>query len=153
MQIDTNLKAPFSYSLVPILCLLAVLLLPFLFLLLKKLGVFNRKKKVKEFSPKDINNITDQYLNKLNDLEKSLDNKDITSRKAYQELSMLIRLFVYELTDLEVQSCSLKEIKKLNIPVLYELIKEYYDPEFSKISKGNIKSSIEKTKGVISRWG
>ena len=62
-------------------------------------------------------------------------------------ISVLIRLFVYELTGLEVQSCTLKDIKKLNIPVLYELIKEYYDPEFSKISKGNIK-----TKEVISRW-
>ena len=114
MQIDTNLKAPFSYSLVPILCLLLILLLPFIYLLLKRFGVFNRKKKVKEFSPKDINGIKYQYLNKLNDLERALDNKEITSRKAFQELSMLIRMFVYELTGLEVQTCSLKEIKKLN---------------------------------------
>lgn len=153
MQIDVNLKAPFSYSWIPIIILLVVLLLPFLYLLLKKLGVFNLKKNnILNFTAKDINSIRYKYLNKLNDLEKSLNDKKITSRKAYQELSMLIRLFVYELTGLEVQSCTLKDIKKLNIPVLYELIKEYYDPEFSKISKGNIKASIEKTKEVISRW-
>ena len=85
-------------------------------------------------------------------LESELDGGMITSRKAYQELSMTIRLFVYELTGVEVQSYTLKEIKKLNIPVLYELIKEYYDPEFSKLSKGNIKLSIDKTRGVIQRW-
>ncbi|MBE6150770.1 MAG: hypothetical protein E7162_03000 [Firmicutes bacterium] len=153
MQIDVNLKAPFSYSWIPIVVLLIVLLLPFIYLLLKKLGVFNLKKNnILNFTAKDINSIKYKYLNKLNDLDKSLNDKKITSRKAYQELSMLIRLFVYELTGLEVQSCTLKDIKKLNIPVLYELIKEYYDPEFSKISKGNIKSSIEKTKEVISRW-
>ena len=153
MQIDVNLKAPFSYSWIPIIILLVVLLLPFLYLLLKKLGVFNLKKNnILNFTAKDINSIKYKYLSKLNDLEKSLNDKKITSRKAYQELSMLIRLFVYELTGLEVQSCTLKDIKKLNIPVLYELIKEYYDPEFSKISKGNIKASIEKTKEVISRW-
>lgn len=152
MQIDTNLKPPFSYSLIPIIVVLVILLFPFIYLILKKLGVFNIKKKVKEFSSKDINSIKYQYLNKLNDLERALDSKEITSRKAYQELSMLIRLFVYELTGLEVQSCTLKDIKKLDIPVLYELIKEYYDPEFSKISRGNIKASIEKTKEVISRW-
>lgn len=153
MQIDVNLKAPFSYSWIPIVVLLIVLLLPFIYLLLKKLGVFNLKKKnILNFTAKDINSIKYKYLNKLNDLDKSLNDKKITSRKAYQELSMLIRLFVYELTGLEVQSCTLKDIKKLNIPVLYELIKEYYDPEFSKISKGNIKASIEKTKEVISRW-
>jgi len=153
MQIDVNLKAPFSYSWIPIVVLLIVLLLPFIYLLLKKLGVFNLKKNnILNFTAKDINSIKYKYLNKLNDLYKYLNDKKITSRKAYQELSMLIRLFVYELTGLEVQSCTLKDIKKLNIPVLYELIKEYYDPEFSKISKGNIKSSIEKTKEVISRW-
>ena len=153
MQIDVNLKAPFSYSWIPIVVLLIVLLLPFIYLLLKKLGVFNLKKNnILNFTAKDINSIKYKYLNKLNDLDKSLNDKKITSRKAYQELSMLIRLFVYELTGLEVQSCTLKDIKKLNIPVLYELIKEYYDPEFSKISKGNIKVSIEKTKEVISRW-
>ena len=153
MQIDVNLKAPFSYSWIPIVVLLIVLLLPFIYLLLKKLGVFNLKKNnILNFTAKDINGIKYKYLNKLNDLDKSLNDKKITSRKAYQELSMLIRLFVYELTGLEVQSCTLKDIKKLNIPVLYELIKEYYDPEFSKISKGNIKASIEKTKEVISRW-
>ena len=153
MQIDVNLKAPFSYSWIPIIILLVVLLLPFLYLLLKKLGVFNLKKNnILNFTAKDINGIKYKYLSKLNDLELSLNDKRITSRKAYQELSVLIRLFVYELTGLEVQSCTLKDIKKLNIPVLYELIKEYYDPEFSKISKGNIKASIEKTKEVISRW-
>lgn len=153
MQIDVNLKTPFSYSWIPIVILLIVLLLPFLYLLLKKLGVFNLKKNnILSFTAKDINSIKYKYLNKLNDLDKSLNDKKITSRKAYQELSMLIRLFVYELTGLEVQSCTLKDIKKLNIPVLYELIKEYYDPEFSKISKGNIRASIEKTKEVISRW-
>ena len=153
MQIDVNLKAPFSYSWIPIVVLLIVLLLPFIYLLLKKLGVFNLKKNnILNFTAKDINSIKYKYLNKLNDLDKSLNDKKITSRKAYQELSMLIRLFVYELTGLEVQSCTLKDIKKLNIPILYELIKEYYDPEFSKISKGNIKASIEKTKEVISRW-
>lgn len=153
MQIDVNLKAPFSYSWIPIIILLVVLLLPFLYLLLKKLGVFNLKKNnILNFTAKDINSIKYKYLSKLNDLELNLNDKKITSRKAYQELSVLIRLFVYELTGLEVQSCTLKDIKKLNIPVLYELIKEYYDPEFSKISKGNIKASIEKTKEVISRW-
>ena len=153
MQIDVNLKAPFSYSWIPIIILLVVLLLPFLYLLLKKLGVFNLKKNnILNFTAKDINSVKYKYLSKLNDLELNLNDKKITSRKAYQELSVLIRLFVYELTGLEVQSCTLKDIKKLNIPVLYELIKEYYDPEFSKISKGNIKASIEKTKEVISRW-
>ncbi|MBQ7105181.1 MAG: hypothetical protein IJN90_04920 [Bacilli bacterium] len=155
MQIDTELQAPFSYSIIPIIIVLILLFSPFIWYFLKKYikpktnsNTFNYN----FYSRKDIASIKYNYLNKLNILEQNLSNKTITSRKAYQELSSLIRDFVFELTGLEVQTCTLKEIKKLNIPVLFELIKEYYDPEFSKISKGNITSSINKTKEVIGKW-
>ena len=151
MQINTELQPLFSYSFLPIILLLVILLLPIIFLIYKKfLG--KKKKVLNVYKSKDINMIKYNYLNKLNDLEKLLDNQEISSREAYQELSLLIREFVYELTGIEVQTCTLQEIKYLNIPILYELISEYYDPEFSKVSKGNIKLSIEKTKGVIGRW-
>lgn len=154
MQIDTSLQEPFSYSIYPILFFLGLLLLPILVYFLKKYIKIPKKKQsvYNYYVTKDIYTIKYEYLNKLNMLESELDGGMITSRKAYQELSMTIRLFVYELTGVEVQSYTLKEIKKLNIPVLYELIKEYYDPEFSKLSKGNIKLSIDKTRGVIQRW-
>ena len=51
-----------------------------------------------------------------------------------------------------MQNYTLKEIENLNMPILYELIKEYYNPEFSKNIKGNILSSIEKTEKVIHKW-
>ena len=154
MQIDTSLQEPFSYSIYPILFFFGLLLLPILVYFLKKYIKIPKKKQsvYNYYVTKDIYTIKYEYLNKLNMLESELDGGMITSRKAYQELSMTIRLFVYELTGVEVQSYTLKEIKKLNIPVLYELIKEYYDPEFSKLSKGNIKLSIDKTRGVIQRW-
>lgn len=154
MQIDTSLQEPFSYSIYPILFFLGLLLLPILVSFLKKYIKIPKKQQsvYNYYVTKDIYTIKYEYLNKLNMLESELDGGMITSRKAYQELSMTIRLFVYELTGVEVQSYTLKEIKKLNIPVLYELIKEYYDPEFSKLSKGNIKLSIDKTRGVIQRW-
>ena len=154
MQIDTSLQEPFSYSIYPIIFLIALLLLPIIVYFLKKYIKFpkNEGSVYNYYITKDIYTIKYEYLNKLSLLENKLVEGTITSRKAYQELSMIIRLFVYELTGIEVQSYTLREIKKLNIPVLYELIKEYYDPEFSKISKGNIKLSIDKTRGVIQRW-
>lgn len=155
MQIDTSLQEPFSYSIYPIIFSFLLLLLPIIVALLKKYVKLPKSKKQQVFNyyaRKDIYSIKYEYLEKLNKLENSLTSGKISSRKAYQELSMLIRLFVYELTGIEAQSYTLKDIKKLNIPVLYELIKEYYDPEFSKISKGNIKLSIDKTRGVIQRW-
>ena len=155
MQIDISLQEPFSYSIFPIIFFLCLLLLPIIISILKKYVKFPDKSQqqvIFNYNRKDIYSLKYEYLLKLEKLENDLIDGKITSRKAYQELSMTIRLFVYELTGVEVQSYTLKEIKKLNIPVLYELVKEYYDPEFSKISKGNIKLSIDKTKGVIKRW-
>lgn len=157
MQIDTDLQAPFSYSIIPILIFLILLFSPLFWKIIKKYikpkaSINNNLFNYNLYNRKDIYSIKYSYINKLNLLEQELLAKKITSRKAYQELSSLIRDFTFELTGLEVQTCTLKDIKKLNIPVLFELIKEYYDPEFSKISKGNITASINKTKEVIDRW-
>ena len=151
MQVDVELQELFSYSLVPIIILLLVLLIPIFFFGYKKF-FYKKKDNVIVNLNKDINSIKNNYLNQLNILEQNLINGNINSRKAYQELSMIIRLFIYDVTGIEVQTYSLNEIEKLNIPILYELMYEYYDPEFTRASKGNIKSSIKKTKGVIERW-
>ena len=49
-------------------------------------------------------------------------------------------------------SIMLKKIIGMNIESARELMKEYYIPEFSTISKGDINSSINKTKEVINKW-
>ena len=42
-----------------------------------------------------------------------------------------------------LQNYTLEEIEKLKMQVLYELVKEYYTPEFAKESIGDINSAIE----------
>jgi len=76
----------------------------------------------------------------------------ISNREAYQSLSKLIRMFIYEMTNIKVQNYTLGDIKNINIHILYELVKEYYSPEFSRESKGDIISSIEKTRKVMEVW-
>lgn len=63
-----------------------------------------------------------------------------------------MRMFVFEVTDIKIQNYSLKEIKKTNIPNLYELIEEYYEPEFASKSVGDFGISIEKARRVIEKW-
>ena len=100
----------------------------------------------------DSNMIKNKYLNMLDELDNKLDTKKISSRKAYQELSILIRSFVKEVTGIDVTTCVLSDIERMNMPIIYDLVKEYYSPEFARISIGNIRSSISKTRGVIYRW-
>ena len=96
--------------------------------------------------------IKGKYLNQLDTIEYRYTNNMIELREAYQLISEAIRLFVFEITDITTQNYSLAEIKKLNIPILYELIKEYYEPEFASKSVGNFEASINKARGVINKW-
>lgn len=155
MQISISLQSPFSYSIIPII-IVAVLLIAvcvYLYIILreKKLEPIEDIK-IKPVKPKSLNHTKHKYLKKIDVIEKKLEEKKITVRTAYQGLSLIIRYFVYEVTNIKVQNYTLKDIEKLRIPILSELIKEYYAPEFAEKSLGNIKASLEKTRKVIEKW-
>ena len=76
----------------------------------------------------------------------------INLREAYQLISESIRMFIFEVTDITTQNYSLIEIKKLNIPKLYELIEEYYEPEFSSKPSGDFEAAINKARRIIREW-
>lgn len=150
MQVTTKLNDMFLYSIWPIIIILIILILGFVLYFKKP-----KKKKLANIVlpvKKNIMDIKNKYLNKIEILINDLNNKTISDRIAYQRLSCLIRNFIYEATDIKVQNYTLSEIEKANIPILYELVKEYYDPEFAINSFGNILSSIMKTKEVILKW-
>ncbi len=153
INLTTELRELFHYSIFPIIFLFLVLIILIIVLL------FLTRKEEKESIPivitpnyKDRNQIKKLYLNQLNELLNSINNHSLTNRKAYQELSKIIRKFIYEMTSIQVQNYTLTDIEKINMPILSELVREYYDPEFSKISGGNIIHSIEKTRKVIESW-
>ncbi len=145
------LRPMFSYSLLPIIILI-IGIGTLLFFLLKS-------KKEKEKTPiiikpptKNLFEIKNRYLAVINILENDIKNNKITKRKAYQRLSIIIRNFTYEVTQIKVQNYSLQEIKKLGITTLSLLVEEYYHPEFAKESMAEINNSINKTREVINKW-
>ncbi len=152
MKTSVNFQAPFSYSIGIIIALIVLLFfIVILAVVLNYKKVKKQQEKPKEIvRPKNISEIKKEYLAKLDELANSLNT--ISNRKAYQNLSILIRSFVYEVTKIKVQKCTLKEIKQYNLPVLTELVEEYYAPEFSKYEKGAITSSIDKTRKAIEKW-
>ena len=150
MQVETQIRSMFSYSLLTI-CIIT-LIIAILFIILK---LFKKKNIVETLiipDHKDLVEIKKKYLLKIDNLIDEYNNKKITSRKSYQQLSSIIRNFIFETTNIKVQNYTLKDIESIDIPVLYELVSEYYDPEFAKISNGNILSSIDKTRMVIEKW-
>ena len=158
MQTSINLQEPFAYSIIPVIIIICLTFIETCYL------IYLRKKKnkskideikVKVIPEKNMKNITiikEKYLKQLDNIEYKYANNIIELRKAYQMISENIRLFVFEITDITTQNYSLAEIQKLNIPILYELIKEYYEPEFASKSVGDFKSSINKARRVINEW-
>lgn len=153
MQGTNDLMPMFSYSFIIMLFFLILIIVNvfILFKTKKKEGKHN-KTIIVEPSIKDKSLIKEQYLKEIDLLKNKLNNNEISSRKAYQSLSILIRTFIFEMTSVNVLNYTLEEIKVLKMPVLTALVEDYYDPEFAVDTKGNIESSIEKTREVIARW-
>ena len=158
MQTSINLQEPFAYSIIPVIIAICLTLIVTYYLIYsrrKKEKYKVDEEKVKAIPEKNIKNIPvikGKYLNQLDTIEYKYTNNMIELRQAYQMISEATRLFVFEITDITTQNYSLKEIKKLNIPNLYELIKEYYEPEFASKSVGNFEASINKARRIINEW-
>lgn len=154
MQTSVSLQEPYSFSIVPIIVLIIIAsALVFVLLFLKKNK--NEKSEVKAIPQKNIKNIPtikNKHLRELEAIEYQYKNNKLELRKAYQLISENVRLFVFEVTDITTQNYSLMEIKKLNIPNLYETIAEYYEPEFSKKPSGDFINSVQKAKTIIQKF-
>lgn len=154
MQTSVSLQEPYSFSIVPIIVLViiaAVLLFVLLFLKKNK----EEQPEVKAIPQKNIKNIPaikNKHLRELEAIEYQYKSNKLELRKAYQMISENVRLFVFEVTDITTQNYSLMEIKKLNIPNLYETIAEYYEPEFSKKPSGDFINSVNKAKDIIQKF-
>ncbi len=155
MQTSIKLQELFTYSLLPLI------VFSFLIIILTVYLIYSRKnkketnfkiEKITEKNKKNMQSIEEKYLKQLDEIESKYKNKKITLRKSYQSISETIRLFVFEVTDIKTQNYSLSEIKTLNMPTLYELIKEYYEPEFASRSEGDFETSINNARRVIKQW-
>ena len=164
MQISVTLQEPMQYSLFPVV-LLTVLLIGCIgvwcYVWRKKHPAKNKKTDTAEaLQNEEIPFQTEsqkqalkkKYLQYLDEVERKLQNGEITQRKAYQKTSRLIRQFVYGMTGKKVQYYTLQEIKREHFTELAKLMEEYEIPEFSMLETGNFKISVEKTKRVIETW-
>ena len=158
MQTSINLQEPFTYGIWPLLIIILLIVVVTNFAAHTKKRIAKpriKEKEVKVIPEKNIKNIPaikNKYLKQLQFIEQKYTNNEISSRKAYQLISEKIRLFIFEVTDITTQNYTLAEIKKLDMPVLYEVIEEYYEPEFASKSIGDFEASINKARRVIEKW-
>ena len=158
MPITVELQDMFSYSLLRVALAVALVV----GLTVVGIIVFMSKKKPKKqpevvastpvVKPVSDNQVKEKYCALINDLETKYRGGKVSNRKAYQELSRVVRRFVYELTGIKVHHNTLDEIKRLNMPNLYAVIEECYAPEFSVDKDGSIYATMNKARVVIKEW-
>lgn len=161
MPITVELQPMFQYSIWLLLGIIGGLLLITLIILgvLILIWMKYRKKKEKPVvqevprAPKAPSvPVRTRYCNRIDALSVQLSENKIDTRCAHQELSLLLRKFVNEVTGVKVQNCTLDQIKKMDLPTLAALIEECYAPEFSVDNKGDILETMNKARTVIKEW-
>ncbi len=156
IPITVELQDNFAYlpiGLIVVIVILLAILAYFIFRTIQKNK--NKPEEVVQVAQPPVNRLLvlkEKYINMLIDIGNRHNNEELSGRHAYQELSKVIRHFVYDVTGIKVQNYTLDEIRYVNIPILYYLISECYAPEFDTISEGNVYETINKARKVIEEW-
>lgn len=158
MQTSISLQDLYGYSAIPLLASFIIFSIMTVYIVIKinskkqKSGKKEEQKVILEKNIKNIPAIKSKYLEKINDIDAKYKSGKISLRKAYQQISEAVRYFVFEVTGISTQNFSLSEIKNANIPGLYDLIEEYYEPEFASKTNGDFDSAISKARRIINEW-
>lgn len=155
VQLQSNM-----ISCLPVIVLLAlILLLPIAYWLVKRilLSFKSRPKQPEIILPPPVprkmpQEIKAEYLNRLYGIQRSYELQEITSKQTYLMLSMLVREFVKKYTGIEATTKTLSELAQMNMPQLYELVIQLYEPEFSLLAEADVRKLILQTKRVIEIW-
>lgn len=163
---NVELQGPLSFARWPMIVLGAVLGAALLYaavrILIHYIKIWAENKKKLEEAKKQaelekpkvlgIDVIKANYLAQIESLSAEYAQGKLESRAAYEKLSSIFRNFVYEATGTPAHKYTLYDIKGLNNQVIYNLVNNYYTPEFARNEKGNIMESIEITKRAVSQW-
>ena len=165
MVTTVKLQHPFEYSWWVILIAVvlgALALAAIIFFIVKAIPYLRKKKDIPRpaarkiaMSPDVILRVKNQYIDRVQALLMSYSQNLIDKREGYQRLSALIREFVHEVTGINVENFTVREVKAFGIKKLDVLMEEYYVPEFAEDEKAKDKDFIKsanRAMGVIKAW-
>ena len=159
METTVNLRRLFDFSQLPIIITGAVLalltvaiVLMFLYSLLKNYKPKEKEEPKPVFVKPDMTKLKAEYLANLDKIEAAFNQDTTKIRPAYEGMSIVVREFVYKATGTEVDKFTLSEISQTEFEDLTHLVGEYYKPEFDKISEGDVRASLAKSRRLVSEW-
>ncbi|MBR3279364.1 MAG: hypothetical protein IKG01_10780 [Lachnospiraceae bacterium] len=151
----------FDFSQLPIIitgAVLAALTVAIILMILYSLLKDYKKKprQVMEEKPvfvkPDMTKLKTEYLSLLDGIEAKFNEDPTKIRPAYEGMSRVVRDFVFRATGTEVDKFALYEICQTEYRDLASLVGEYYQPEFDKISEGDVRDALQKSRRLVSEW-
>ena len=161
METTINLRRLFDFSQLPIIitgAVLAALTVAIILMILYSLLKDYKKKprQVMEEKPvfvkPDMTKLKTEYLSLLDGIEAKFNEDPTKIRPAYEGMSRVVRDFVFRATGTEVDKFALYEICQTEYRDLASLVGEYYQPEFDKISEGDVRDALQKSRRLVSEW-
>ncbi len=100
----------------------------------------------------DLATLKAKYLALIAQVEAKVSQQATTTRAAHQELSLLVRYFVYETNGFRAQVLSLSDIKHTDFTAIANVIERYYPAEFAALEQGDIAAAITTAKELVTAW-
>lgn len=164
MVTTVELQAPFEYSwwvyVIEAVVLLAALSL-LIYVISRVVKILRVKKPAPKvtrhimLTPERLESLRKLYIGQVHDIQVAYSAGQLDKRDGYQRLSAVIRSFVHEVTGINVENFTVREVKAMGIRKLDVLMEEYYVPEFAEDEKGRDKdlmTSCQTAMGVIKSW-
>ena len=125
METTVTLRPPFEYSLWVLLVgivIFAAFLFVFIWVLLRILGIERNQsdpsaKKDNRFSISSGYQyiMKQKYIAQIQMLKNDYNNGKVSQREGFQRLSLLIRGFIHDVTGINVETATIRDVKKLGI--------------------------------------
>jgi hypothetical protein len=125
------------------------------FAMLFKYRIKERKKKqrVRKTSAKSGNtDPREQALYSIDRIIFDLSHSKIDLRESYQRLSMIMRIFVTDISGKDVTSLTLAELNSPELKELPKLIEKWYQPEFAMRTRADFMGDAAQAKRVVKTW-
>ena len=108
--------------------------------------------KPKPYTPPDLTDLKQKYQRLIDEIEQNHTAEKLSSRKAHQKLSHVLRMFVVEINGHRVDTLTLRDLEKTRYKTLAAAIKQFYIPEFTAVEQGSVAEAVALARKTVASW-
>jgi hypothetical protein len=102
--------------------------------------------------PPDPHSLRRDYLRRIDAVAADAEAGRLSARASHQELSLLIRSFVRDISGIDAPRMTLAELRAQGIPTAAEAIGSLYPAEFSRDPRESVAVTAETAREVVRTW-